>query len=172
MARRKKHHKKTHHRRRVGALRMGGIKEAVIATAGVAGGIIAGRLINNMINSTTVNVTTGVATQTTNISPTILGAGEAVVGGMVAAKMKNSFVRHLAMGFGGNGLMYALSSKGLNVLPAAVGYGPDRIMRPPRPMLYGFRDVPKIGFPKPGNIGMPPPNRANMARRHAGVYGC
>lgn len=172
MPKRKKHHKKgrkTHHRR-MGALHTAGLKDAIISTVGVAAGIIGGRLLNNMINPSPAPGAT-VATSP-KIRPAILGGATAAVGVFAAMKLKNPAMKAIAMGLAGNGIMYALSSKGLNVLPASVGYPPPNAVRPPRPMLNGFRDVPKIGnFPRPTVIGAPR-DHARMARQYAGVYGC
>ncbi len=162
MARKRHHKRKTHHRRRVSGFKLGGLKEIAMTVAGVAGGIIGGRMINNMVNPSTA--------VTPHISPTILGAGEMVVGGFAATKMKNLLLKGVAMGFAGNGAMYALSSRGLNLLPASIGYGPDPMHRPSRGQLQGFRDVPKIGFPKPGAIGASR-DAGRMRRQYAGVYG-
>jgi hypothetical protein len=162
MARKRHHKRKTHHRRRVSGFKLGGLKEAFMMTAGVAGGIIAGRMVNNMVNAPTA--------ATPSISPTILGAGEAVVGGFASTKVKNTLIKGALMGFAGNGAMYALSSKGLNLLPATIGYGPDPMHRPSRAQLQGFRDVPRIGFPKTPAIGAGR-DGARMRRQYAGVYG-
>lgn len=162
MARKRHHKKRTHHRRRVSGFKMGGLKDALMTTAGVAGGIIMGRIVNNMVNPSTA--------ATPTVSPTILGGGEAIVGGYLSTKMRNPILKGAIMGFAGNGAMYALGSKGLNVLPAAIGYGPDPMHRPTRAQLQGFRDVPKIGFPKPGAIGAGR-DGARMRRQYAGVYG-
>ncbi len=162
MARKRHHKRKTHHRRRVSGFRMGGLKEALMMTAGVAGGIIGGRLLNNMINPATAT--------TPHVSPTILGGGEFIVGGYVSTKMKNPFIKGALLGLAGNGVGYALGSKGMNILPAAIGYGPDPMHRPTRGQLQGFRDVPKIGFPKPGAIGAGR-DMGRMRRQYAGVYG-
>lgn len=160
----KKHHKKPHHKRRVSGIG-GGFGAALAGVAGAGLGVIAGRMVNNMINPSTA--------ATASVSPTILGAAEAAAGAFIATKTKKpgamgNIVRGLAVGFGGNGLMYALSSKGLGWLPATMGYGPDLMNRPNRAQLTGFRDVPKIGFPQPGVIGAS--DRAHV-RRVAGVYG-
>lgn len=174
MAKKKKGSKKKGGRR-VGSLPAGGgIMGLVAAVVGVGAGIIGGRMLNNMVNPSTAT--------TPSISPTILGAGEAAVGAVVAAKvnkpgMMNLFIKGAALGVGGNGVMYALSSKGLGLLPATIGYGPDPMHRAlNRATMQGFRDVPKIGgparFPAPGAIGSPMHDRAARIRRaYAGVYG-
>jgi hypothetical protein len=163
--------KKTHHHkkgRRVGAAKEGGLMESLALVVGVGFGIIGGRLLNNMVNPATATTTT--------VSPTILGLAEAGAGGFAASKLKkpgavNKLIKGLAYGVGGNGLMYSLSSKGLGLLPATIGYGPDPMHSPSRAQLQGFRDVPKIGFPKPNSIGANR-DRSRMARQYAGVYGC
>ena len=167
MARRRR--KKVHHRRRrVGAF--GGsaaIKEALMMTAGATLGIMGGRLLNSTLAPVGMTPTTTGIT----LSPTILGAGEAALGGIVAAKAKHGFIKGMAMGVAGNGAVFMLGSRGLGLLPASIGYGPDLMHRPSRAMLQGFRDVPKIGnFPKPGAIGAQR-DRRRMATQYAGVYG-
>jgi hypothetical protein len=159
MARRK--HKKTKHRRRVGGINKAGIKEGLMMIAGSTLGIIGGRLLN---------ATMVPATGTATIPPTLLGAGEALLGGWVAVKAKHGFIKGMAAGIAGNGAVFALGSKGMAILPAAVGYGPDPMHRPSRAQLQGFRDVPKIGFPKPSVIGAQR-DRRRMASMYAGVYG-
>lgn len=166
MAKKKKGAKK--HHRRVGAVRSGGLVESLAAVFGVGAGIIVGRMLNNVVNPAT--------SATTNVSPTILGLAEFGAGGFAVTKLKkpgavNMLVKGAALGLGGNGLMYAVGSKGLGLLPATVGYGPDPMHRPTRAQLQGFRDVPKIGFPKPNSIG-DNRDKSRMARQYAGVYGC
>jgi hypothetical protein len=161
MARRRK---KTHHkRRRVGAIGgKGAIKEAVMMVAGATLGIMGGRLLN----STMVP-----ATGTPTIPPTLIGAAEAGIGGIVAVKAKHGFIKGMGAGIAGNGMVFLLGAKGLGILPATIGYGPDPMHRPARNMLQGFRDVPKIGnFPKPNAIGANR-DRRRMATQYAGVYG-
>jgi hypothetical protein len=167
MAKKKKSPKK-YHRRRVGGMKTGGLVEALAGVFGVGAGVIAGRMLNNVFNPSTA--------ATPSISPTILGLAEFGAGAFVGTKLKKpgmvyTLIKGVAYGVGGNGLMYAMSSKGLALLPATIGYGPDAMHRPNRAQLQGFRDVPKIGFPKPGAIGAQR-DRSRMARQYAGVYGC
>jgi hypothetical protein len=161
MGRKKKNHKKVHHRRRVSGIGTG-VKDAAIGVVGVAGGIIAGRFLNGWVNPAT--------SATPRVSPTIVGTAEFAAGVFGAAKLKGTFMKGLSLGFAGNGAMYAVSSKGLGLLPASIGYPPPNAMAPPRATLQGFRDVPKIGFPKPGNIGATR-EAMHMNRMYAGVYG-
>jgi hypothetical protein len=159
---RKKHKKKVHHRRRVGAF--GGrldIKSGLMMIAGAGLGVLGGRLLN-----ATLAPTVGTAT----VPPTLLGFGEAAIGGFVAAKATHPFLKGAGAAIAGNGLVFALGTRGMALLPASIGYGPDPMHRPSRAMLQGYRDVPKIGFPKPGNIGAHR-DRRRQATMYAGVYG-
>jgi hypothetical protein len=163
---RRKHHKKSGHKRRprVGALGLskGGIKDGLMLIAGATVGIIGGRMLNAMLVP---------ATGTPTAPPTIIGVGEMAIGGMIAVKSSNPLVKGAGVGFAGNGGLFLLGAKGLGLLPATVGYGPDPMHRPSRAQLQGFREVPKIGaFPKPGAIGSNR-DRRRMASIYAGVYG-
>jgi hypothetical protein len=161
MARRKKH-KKTTHRRRIGGF--GGkldIKSGLMMVAGATLGVLGGRLLN---------ATMVPATGTPTIPPTILGFGEAAIGGLVAVKAANPFFKGAGAGIAGNGMVFALGTKGLAFLPASIGYGPDPMHRPSRAQLTGYREVPKIGFPKPNAIGATR-ERRRQANMYAGVYG-
>lgn len=155
MARKKK---KTHHRkgRRMGATGKGAVMEGIKLGAGVLLGILGSRFLNSSMSS---------------MDGKILGLGEVVVGGAVVVKARHPFVKGFGAGVAGNGGAYALGVKGLNVLPASVGYGPPNTQV--NRAITGFRDVPTIGFPKPGNIGRVQPNNMEMARQarmYAGVY--
>ena len=149
---RKKRGKKTHKRRRMGATGRGSMMEGVKAVLGVTLGIIGGRLINSTMSTT---------------DGKLLGGGEAIAGGLVAVKAKNVLVKGIGAGLAGNGVLYALGSKGLNVVPASMGYGPP--MQQGYRSINGYRDVPKIGFPKPGAIGRDRES-SRMARMYAGIY--
>lgn len=163
MARRKKS-KKTHHRRRMSGIKMGGVGQAAMDILAVAVGMLGGRYVN--------------ATLIPTMSPTLVGFAEAGVGALGLMKAKKMPIKLLLAGFGANGAAYALGAKGLAVLPASIGYGPDSAVQYNPAGMSGYRNVPKIGFPKPGNIGFPKPpvvggmNRDNqrMARMYAGVY--
>jgi hypothetical protein len=165
MARRRKKTKK-HGRRRMGATPrgiMGALIEGGKAVLGVGVGIAAGRWVNSTVLTT--------ATGTPSQSPTLVGVAEFGAGALLVGKARASFVKGIGAGLGGNGLIYALGAKGLALLPASVGYGPDPMRRPTRPMLQGFRDVPAIGaFPKPNAIGASR-ERSRQAAVYAGVYG-
>jgi hypothetical protein len=153
MAKRKTKHKVK--RRRVGGIGRGSMMEAVKGVLGVTIGIVGGRLINSSMAT---------------MDGKLLGGGEAILGGLVAVKAKNVLIKGIGAGLAGNGVLYAAGSKGLNLLPASMGYGPPggegyRSMN-------GYRDVPKIGFPKPGNIGNTATSmeRNRQSRMYAGIY--
>jgi hypothetical protein len=169
MAKRRKKAKK-HHRRRVSGFGGKGlIMDILSAGAGVTLGVLGGRLLNNTIGGST-NSAAGTVTVPI-VPPAVLGAAETAGGAYVAIKAKHLFIKALGFGVAGNGGVYLLGSKGLGLLPASIGYGPDVMHRPARAMLQGFRDVPKIGnFPKPTAIGAQR-DRRRMANQYAGVYG-
>lgn len=163
MARKKKTKKKTG-KRRMGAVRSGGIVDAAIHLLAVTGGVLAGRFLNGNVLST--------------MDAKLVGTAEAAVGAFAVAKVRNTKVKALGLGLGANGVLYALGSKGLALLPASIGYGPDSAALYSPSGVAGYRQVPKIGFPKPGNIGFPKPGnigaadkeRQRTARMYAGVY--
>lgn len=155
MARRKRHKKTTHRRRRVGAIHAAGAMEAVKCVGGVFLGIVVGKVVNNMLSTT---------------SGTILGGAEAAAGVLGVMKLRGSLLKGVATGVAANGAFTLLGSKGLAVLPASIGYGPDPMHRYTRPQMQGFREVPKIGFPKPNAIGAAR-DKNRMHRIYAGVYG-
>lgn len=154
MARRKKH-RKTHHRRRVGAIHSGGIVGGLITIGAGVAGVVVSKVVNNMVSS---------------MSGTIMGAAELGVGAIGVAKLRHPMAKAFAAGVGINGGFTLLGAKGLAVLPASIGYGPDPMHRYTRPQMQGFREVPKIGFPKPNAIGAAR-DRNRMHRIYAGVYG-
>lgn len=146
--------------KRKGGRRVGGVKQnaktALMGLVGATLGVVAGRLLNNSIST---------------MDGKLVGAGELLVGGALVVKGKSILVKGIGAGLGANGVLYGLGSKGLNVLPASMGYGPP--MQQGYRAMNGYRDVPKIGFPKPGNIGRVQPSNmemARMARMYAGVY--
>lgn len=155
MARRKRHKTTHHRRRRVGAIHTGGIMGAVIQVLAGFGGVVAAKVVNNML---------------TSMSGTIMGAAETGIGVIGIAKLKHPIARAVAAGVGINGVSTLLGAKGLAVLPASIGYGPDPMHRYTRPQMQGFREVPKIGFPKPNAIGAAR-DKNRMHRIYAGVYG-
>lgn len=150
---RKKKHKKTHRRRRVGALPTGGIMGGVVTVGAGLAGVVIGKVVANML---------------TSMSGTIVGAVQTGVGVFGVAKLKSPLTRAFAAGVGINGAMTLVGSKGLAILPASIGYGPNPMHAVSR--MAGYREVPKIGFPKPGVIGADR-DRRRMARMYAGVYG-
>ncbi len=155
MARKKK--KKGHHtRRRVGGIGKENVKTAAMYIIGGIAGVVAGRMLNNSMATT---------------SGTMMGAGEVIVGGAMAWKIKHPLGKGIGIGLAANGGLYALGSKGMNMLPAAIGYGPP--MQQGYRAMTGYRDVPSIGFPKPGAIGngrQPNLESSRMARMYAGIY--
>lgn len=163
MARRKKH-KKVHHRRRsggMGAIHATGIMHAVKLIGAVTGGFLVTRLINNQL-----------ATMSTSMSGTMVGAGEVAVGTLLVAKARNPLFKAVGVGMGASGAITLTGSSGLKLLPATIGYAPHNI-------TPGYRSVPMVGFPKPNAIGFPKPNaigaadqdRRRRARMYSGVYG-
>jgi len=153
--------KKVHHRRRMGAVNMSSVKPVVYGIVGTLAGLVSGRLLNNKL-----------ATMTLPVGGTVIGAGETAVGTIVAVKAKNIFLKGLGVGLAANGAWYALGNNGLKVLPAAIGYPPPNVERMNSMRIAGYRDVPRIGFPKPNTIGNPVDrDRAMRARMYAGVYG-
>ena len=131
------------------------LKTTAMYILGGIGGVIAGRLLNNAMAT---------------MDGKIMGTGEVIVGGALVWKAKPALLKGVGLGLAANGGLYFAGSKGINILPAAIGYGP--------PMQYGYRsingyrEVPKIGFPKPGSIGRGQPNMesSRMARMYAGIY--
>lgn len=170
MAGRKKKSKKKTHRRKVSGIGSGlkGVFEGVKMILATTGGLVAGRVANNMLIPAT-------ATKGIQIG---VGAAEVAIGSFAAMKLKNPLLKCVAMGVGAAGGQLMLGNKGLALLPAAVGYGPDEARGYSPGGVSGYRQVPKIGFPHPGNVGYPKPDvigkvdreRQRTARMYAGVY--
>jgi hypothetical protein len=151
---RKKKGKKSKTRRRVGGISKEGIKTVAMYIAGGIAGVVGGRLINNTMATT---------------NGTLMGGAEVLVGGAIAFKVKNPLMKGIGIGLAANGGLYALGSKGLAVLPASMGYGPP--MQQGYRSINGYRDVPKIGFPKPNAIGRSNNMESSrVARMYAGIY--
>ncbi len=152
-------------KRRVGAISRGGVKEALLLLVSATAGVMAGRFLNS-------------TTMVSKIDGKLVGLAEAGVGTAIAVKVKNTKAKAFGLGLGAAGVWYGLGNKGLALLPAAIGYGPDSAALYSPGGMAGYRQVPKIGFPKPGNIGFPKPGnigatdkeRQRTARMYAGVY--
>jgi|SRR5882672_291449 len=154
MARKKKkvHHK--HHRRMGATISKANMKTAAMYVLGAIGGVVAGRLLNNAMST---------------MDGKLMGSAEVIAGGAMAWKIKAPLGKGIGIGLAANGGLYAFGSKGFNVLPASMGYGPP--MQQGYRSMNGYQQVPKIGFPKPGAIGRHMDRESSrMARQYAGIY--
>lgn len=113
--RRRKSPKKAHRRRRVGA---SGSKLQPILMDGLAVGV-------GIVGMRELSILAGQMFPTLMGSPVITGAAEIVVGGLLAWKSKNGFIRYAGLGGVGNGIMTVLNGAGV------IGAGPQT-------MTYSF----------------------------------
>lgn len=158
MAKKKSKKKATGGRRRVGKIPGG---DAVPMIVGAIGGAILTKFANKQIG--------------TKVKPALLAGGEALVGGMVAAKAKNPFIKGIGIGMaaaGGGALVGTL-------VPSLAGVGDQSLFITTQPKYLNgmennpFRNVPKVGvvpgaFPRPASVGNA---RMNGINRVSGIAG-
>lgn len=152
---RKKKTKKTHHHKSGKRVRGASGMDAIMTVIGAIVGGIGTTFANQKV---------------TFLQNKWIGLVETALGGIMVWKVNNPFVKGLGSGIATAGA--ANAAKGFGLL---AGVGANRSFRQAtRPMVNGFRQVPKIGgnsaipgraFPQPSTVG-----RVN-ARTYAGVYG-